>query len=68
MGRTVLFFFMLVISGCTNAVVMKDEADAAREKSDSILREFKTIEKDLQKSNQRIDSLKDELNKSLQNK
>jgi Skp family chaperone for outer membrane proteins len=36
---------------------MKQSADIARYKSDKILEEFKTVDKDLQDSQQKLDSL-----------
>lgn len=44
---------------------MKESADKAHQQSDEIMKEFKTIDKDLQRSKNRIDSLNKELLNSI---
>lgn len=38
-------------------IYLKQDADKAKKRSDTIMQEFKTIDKDLQESSQRLDSL-----------
>ncbi len=41
---------------CTQAIKMKQQADEARAKSDSILKEFKKVDEDLMRQKHSLDS------------
>jgi hypothetical protein len=55
----------MLCTGCDHLNKMKRDADKAREQSDSIMKAFKTIDKDLQRSNKVIDSTNKKLLDSL---
>jgi hypothetical protein len=53
---------VFIVVGCialmSMAVIfMKKSADAARKKSDTIMEQFKTVDRDLKQSSERLDSL-----------
>jgi hypothetical protein len=54
----IAFIVVACIALMSMAVIfMKKSADAAHKKSDTIMEQFKTVDKDLHKSNERLDSL-----------
>jgi hypothetical protein len=53
---------------CTGVIKMKQEADTAKQQSDSILKEFKTIDENLERSKQAIDSSGKVLRDALEKK
>lgn len=58
MSKGLIAFIVVVCIAIMSTVVifMKQSADAAHKKSDTIMEQFKTIDKDLQQSNERLDS------------
>lgn len=54
----IAFIAVACIALMSMAVIfMKKSADAARKKSGTIMEQFKTVDKDFQQSNERLDSL-----------
>lgn len=55
----ITFIAIVCISIAAAAFVyfMKQPADAAHKKSDTIMEQFKTVDQDLQESNQKLDAL-----------
>lgn len=63
---TILIITVAAIGAAAGVFFLKKSADAAREKSDDILKEFKAIDESLQKSRQVYDSIHTVLKDSLQ--
>jgi uncharacterized protein YoxC len=59
MSRGLISFIVIVCIAAAAAMIiyLKQDADKAKKRSDTIMQEFKTIDKDLQERSQRLDSL-----------
>ena len=52
-----LIAFIVVAAVAFVLIFMKKSADVARERSDQLMEEFKTVDRNLQKTDRRLDSL-----------
>ena len=52
-----LIAFIVVAAVALMIIIMKESAHIARKKSDEIIKQFKTVDSDLQKTDERLDSL-----------
>ena len=70
MSKGLIAFIVVTGIGLASLVIiyMKQSADNARKRSDDIMKEFKKVDRDLQESNARFDSLNNQLFESLKNK
>jgi uncharacterized protein YpuA (DUF1002 family) len=59
MPKGLISFIVVSFIAVAAAVIifMKQSAYVARKRSDEIMRQFKTVDKDLQKTNERLDTL-----------
>lgn len=59
MSKRLIAFIVLVSIATMSMVVifLKQSADEGRKRSDNIMEQFETVDRDLHKSNERLDSL-----------
>ena len=70
MSKGVIVFIVVACIGLASLVIiyMKQSADNARKRSDDIMKEFIKVDRDLQESNAKLDSLNNQFFDSLKNK